>query len=189
MTAHFKLVVGLAGMPGAGKSVVVNIAKDVGYGVVVMGDVVREETVKRGLALNPENVGRVMLELRAEDGDSIIAKRCIPKIDKTRENKVIVDGIRSLSEVEEFRKNFSRFTLIAVHSSPETRFKRLYHRQRSDDPANWKIFNERDKRELGVGLGNAIAMAEYMIINEEDFQTAKRKAKENLKKAEEKWKK
>jgi len=32
-----KLVVGLAGMPGAGKSVVVNVARAGGYGVVVMG--------------------------------------------------------------------------------------------------------------------------------------------------------
>jgi len=187
--ANDKLVIGVAGMPGSGKSLVMSVAVESGYDVVVMGDVVREEAKKRGLEPTPANIGKVMLELRQAEGDSVIAKRCIPQTAKAKTQKVFVDGIRSLSEVEEFRKNFSQFTLIAVHSSPETRFKRLYHRQRSDDPANWKIFNERDKRELGVGLGNAIAMAEYMIINEEDFQTAKRKAKENLKKAEEKWKK
>ena len=62
-----KLVVGLAGMPGSGKSLVVETAQQEGYAVVVMGDVIREETQKRGLKLNPKNMGKVMLELRETD--------------------------------------------------------------------------------------------------------------------------
>ncbi|MEM3699514.1 MAG: AAA family ATPase [Candidatus Bathyarchaeia archaeon] len=182
-----KLVVGLAGMPGAGKSLVVSVAKEMMYSVVVMGDVVREEAAKRGLEPNPENLGRIMLELRRNEGSSVIAKRCIPKIEQVKESKVIVDGIRSLSEVEEFKKHFPSFTLIAIHSSPETRFKRLYHRQRSDDPKKWEIFYERDMRELSVGLGEAIAMAEYLIVNEENLDVVKEKAKDVLRKVEKKW--
>jgi dephospho-CoA kinase len=128
-----------------------------------------------------------MLELRQKEGNSIIAKRCIPKIEKTKENKVIVDGIRSPSEVEEFKKHFPKFTLIAIKASPETRFKRLYHRQRSDDPENWEIFHERDMRELSVGLGNAIAMAEYLMVNEEEREVVKEKIKKVLREVEEKW--
>lgn len=182
-----KLVVGLAGMPGAGKSVVVNVAKAMGYGVVVMGDVVREEASKRGLEPSPETLGRIMLELREKEGASVIAKKCTKKIRDAKEQKVIVDGIRSLAEVEEFKKQFPKFALLAVHASPETRFRRLYHRRRSDDPKNWQIFHERDMRELSVGLGNAIAMAEHLIVNEDDLETVKRKAEEVLRKVEEKW--
>jgi dephospho-CoA kinase len=76
---------------------------------------------------------------------------------------------------------------VAIQSSPETRFKRLYRRQRSDDPKNWKIFNERDARELSVGLGEAITMAEYKIVNEGEKAVVKEKIKEILKKVEEKW--
>ncbi|MGB9684830.1 MAG: AAA family ATPase [Candidatus Bathyarchaeales archaeon] len=182
-----KLIVGLAGMPGAGKSVVVNVAKAMGYGVVVMGDVVREEVAKRGLEPTPENLGRIMLELREKEGANVIAGKCIKKIQDAEEQKVIVDGVRSLAEVEEFRKQFPKFTLLAVHASPETRFKRLYNRQRSDDPKNWQIFHERDMRELSVGLGNAIAMAEHLIVNEDNLETVKRKTREVLRKVEEKW--
>jgi dephospho-CoA kinase len=187
MTTTLKLVIGIAGMPGAGKSIVVNTAKENSYSVVVMGNVVREETARRGLEPSPENIGRIMLELRDKEGDSVIAKRCIPKIDKAKETKVLVDGVRSLSEVEEFKKHYPKFTLIAVHASPETRFQRLYHRRRSDDSADWKVFHERDMRELSVGLGNAISMAEHIIINEETLDIAKTKAKEVLRKVEEKW--
>jgi len=89
-----KLVNGLAGMPGAGKSVVVAVAKDNGYGVVVMGDVVREEAEKRGLMPNPENLGKIMLELRQKEGNTVIAKRSIPKIESEAKHKVIVDGFK-----------------------------------------------------------------------------------------------
>lgn len=182
-----KLVVGLAGMPGAGKSVVVNVAKANGYGVIIMGDEVREEARKRGLEPTPENLGCIMLELRRLEGEAVIAKRCVPKMAGMAENKVIVDGIRSLAEVEEFRRSFPRFVLVAVHASPETRFKRLFHRRRSDDPKSWEVFCERDMRELSVGLGNAIALAEYMLVNEEGLGAAKRRAAEVLRRIEAKW--
>jgi hypothetical protein len=51
-----------------------------------------------------------------------------------------------------------------------------------------EIFRERDLRELGVGLGGAIAMAEHMLINEGSIETAKNRASEILRRAEEKWK-
>lgn len=182
-----KLVVGLAGMPGSGKSVVVNVARNCGYGVVVMGDEVREEAKKRGLDPTPENLGRLMLELRRVEGENTIAKRCVPKIMKDMHRKIIVDGVRSLAEVTEFRKSFEKFVLVALHSSPETRFRRLYNRQRSDDPKNWEVFLERDMRELNVGLGSAIAMAEYMIVNEKSLEDVKMKAEEIFRRIEEKW--
>lgn len=182
-----KLVLGLTGMPGAGKSLVVNVAKSNGYGVVIMGDVVREEAKRRGLEPNQENLGKTMLELREREGNNVIARRSILKIENVKEHKIIVDGIRSPTEIAEFKRHFPNFTLISIESSAETRFKRLYHRKRSDDPKSWKIFHERDQRELGVGLGEAITMAEYKIINKEEKAITKEKIREILKKVEQKW--
>jgi dephospho-CoA kinase len=184
-----KLVVGLAGMPGSGKSLVVETAAMLGYGVVVMGDVVREETLKRRLELNPKNVGQVMLELRRKSGASVVADKCIPKIERHETAKVIVDGVRSLSEVEAFKKHFANFNLMAVYASPETRFNRVYRRQRSDDPNCWEIFHERDLRELGVGVGDAIALAEYLVVNESSKANAKAAVKRFIQRIEEQWKK
>jgi dephospho-CoA kinase len=184
-----KIVVGLAGMPGSGKSLVVDTALQRGYDVVAMGDVVREETRRRGLELNPKNIGAVMLELRKAGGEGIIAEKCVPRIEEKASRKVIVDGLRSLHEVDVFKTRFPRFSLVAIHSSPETRFSRLYRRRRSDDPDGWELFRERDMRELTVGLGNAIAMAEHLIINEKSNSDAKAAAKEVLRRVEEKWNK
>ena len=182
-----KLIVAVAGLTGSGKSVFVHVATERGYSVVVMGDEVREEAKRRGIEATSENMGRIMLELRRLEGEASIARRCIPKIEKTRESRVVVDGVRSLSEVEEFRSHFASVVAVAVHSSPETRFRRLYSRQRSDDPKNWNIFRERDLRELSVGLGNAIAMAEHVIVNEGTLSAAKSRAAEVLSEIERAW--
>jgi len=182
-----KLVVGLVGMPGSGKSIVVEAAQQEGYAVVVMGDVIREETQKRGLELNPKNIGKVMLELRKTGGNSVIAEKCIPKILQQENSKIIVDGLRSLHEADAFKGHFAKFSLMAVHAAPETRFKRLHIRGRSDDPDGWAVFRERDVRELGVGLGDAVAMAEYLRINEKSRGNTKAKVKEALRKVEAKW--
>jgi dephospho-CoA kinase len=184
-----KLVLGVAGMPGSGKSLVVRVAKDMGYDVVVMGDVVRQEAQSRSLEPNAENIGRIMLELREKEGRTVMAKRCVPKIAEAKKDKVVVDGIRSLDEVEEFKKRFPKFSLVAICSSPETRFQRLYRRRRTDDAEDWEVFNERDARELRVGLGNAIAMADYTVVNEEALVAVKNRIRHVLGRVERKWKK
>jgi dephospho-CoA kinase len=98
-------------MPGAGKSLFVDVAEELGYVKVTMGDVIREETRKRGLELTPQNVGKVMLELRKEGGNNIIAEKCVPKILQQASSKIVIDGIRSLNEAEVFQANFEGFKL------------------------------------------------------------------------------
>jgi dephospho-CoA kinase len=169
-----KLVIGLAGMPGAGKSLFVEAANELGYAMVAMGDVIRQETLKRGLELNPQNVGKVMLQLREEGGNCVIAEKCVPKI---------------VEQADTFKAHFSKFTFVAVHASPETRFIRLNWRGRSDDPKNYQVFRERDLRELSVGLGNVIAMAEQIIVNDNGMEQFKAQVKDYLGWIEEKWKK
>jgi len=175
-----RIVLGVAGMPGAGKGTVREIFQKMGYPIVVMGDEVREEAKRRNLKPTPENLGMIMLKLREEEGKAAVAKRCIPKMEKAKE-KVVVEGVRSLNEVNEFKKHFPNFTLIAIHASPETRFRRLFQRKRSDDPKRWETFRERDLRELNVGIGAAIATADQMIVNEGSKVQLKRKTREILK--------
>jgi dephospho-CoA kinase len=184
-----KLVIGLTGMPGAGKSVVVQAAKDWGYNVVVMGDVIREETRNRGLELTPQNVGKVMLQLREESGPTVIAQKCVPKIVELASHKVIIDGLRSYAEAEVFKENFANFVLVTVHAPTKVRFERLNARGRSDDSASFEVFHEREMRELGVGLGAAIGLSEYVIVNDGTIDDVKCRAKAVLGRIEDKWNK
>jgi dephospho-CoA kinase len=176
-----KVIVGIAGMPGAGKGAFRRVIQTMGYPVVTMGDEIREVVKRRNLKPTPQNLGKVMLQIRGAEGPAAVAKRCIPKLKNTKEKLVFVDGIRSLHEVEEFKKHFPNFTLIAVHTSPKKRYQRLSRRRRSDDPKSWDIFIQRDLRELSVGLGAVIATADHMLINEGTLAQLRKKIRQVLK--------
>jgi dephospho-CoA kinase len=152
-----------------------------------MGDVIRQETLKRELELTPDNVGKVMLQLRQEHGNYVIAELCVPRISNQDSHKVLVDGLRSLFEADIFSQNFQKFSLLAIHASPQIRFTRLANRRRSDDPTEWQVFHERDMRELNVGLGNVMVMSEQMVVNHNSIELCKAKVKESLTRIEEKW--
>jgi dephospho-CoA kinase len=106
-----------------------------------------------------------MLQLRKEEGPEAIAKRLLPKVEATRSPTVVIEGIRSLHELTELSSKFEIVT-VAIHASPKSRFDRLLARNRSDDPKTWEVFQERDMRELEVGLGHVIALAETILCNE-----------------------
>ena len=107
----------------------------------------------------------MMKLLRKERGDSAVANLCLELIAKMGNEKVVVDGIRSMAEVEAFRKK-AMVLLVAVDASPERRFELLKERGREDDPLTQEMFNERDRRELGVGIAGAIALADETVSNE-----------------------
>lgn len=175
-----RVVVGVVGMPGSGKSIVDNVAGKLGFLVVVMGNVVREETSQRGIEPTPENVGRIMLQFR-EEGPAVVAKKCIAKIVGTNTHHVLIEGIRSFDEVQEFRRAFPDFRLLAIHSSPGTRFKRLLKRRRSDDSTSCETFTARDFRELYVGIGSAIALADRVVVNEGSIALFRAEVRQYLK--------
>ncbi|MEM2875674.1 MAG: AAA family ATPase [Candidatus Bathyarchaeia archaeon] len=177
-----KKALGIVGMPGSGKSVVREVAEKMGYATVVMGDVVRDEVRNRGLKLTPENLWSIMLEIRREFGPEVVAVRSLEKIKQLNGEVILIDGIRSLDEVELFRKFYPDLKIIAVHSSPKTRFKRLKMRGREDDPRCWEEFCERDRRELEVGIGDVIALSDFIVVNEGTKEYLERKVTEVLRK-------
>ena len=95
------------------------------------------------------------------------------KFKKIEQNVYIIEGIRSPQEVQYFRRRFKNFKIIAIHSNPQERFNRLIRRKRSDDSPDYKVVLERDNRELNFGIGNVIARADYMLINEGHIQNFK----------------
>jgi len=162
-------IIAVTGMPGAGKSTAAQALVQKGWRRVVMGDVIRAETKRRGLEPDSKNTGAVMRLLRKEHGEAAVADLCLKEIEKTGARKVVVDGIRSMAEVDEFRKK-AEVLLVAVHASPTRRFELLKERGRKDDPLTHEMFVERDRRELGVGIAEAIALADETISNQHTTQ-------------------
>jgi dephospho-CoA kinase len=161
-----RLIVCLTGMPGAGKSSVASFLKEKGFAVVTMGDAVREEAKRQGLEPTDVNLGKMMLKLRQDLGLGAVGHIVLQKLarDGDSSSHVVIDGIRSIAEVEVLKK-VGHVKLLAIHASQNTRFKHLKDRAREDAPSNGNEFAGRDKRELSVGVSEAIALANEMISN------------------------
>ena len=174
-----KLLICITGMPGSGKSIIAKAATDLKLPVVNMGDVVREETLKRYGVIEPDLMRKVSADLRREFGNRIIAIRTLEKIKDIDDPIIVVDGVRSLEEIDVF-KSHGNVVIIAIHASPKTRFERIRRRGRPGDPDNWDDFWRRDLVELSFGIGYVIALADYMIVNEGSIEEAYKRAREIL---------
>jgi dephospho-CoA kinase len=161
-----KLIVCLTGMPGAGKSTIANGLKSKGYEIINMGDAVREEAKKRNIEPSSQNLGKIMLELREKSGPGAVAELIQNKIKNSMSNVIVIDGIRSNEEIQVLRK-FGTVKLLSVHASTDTRYSFLLERRRSDDPQTRDNFDERDVREIKVGISTPIALADESISNNE----------------------
>jgi dephospho-CoA kinase len=171
-------VIVLTGMPGAGKEEFVKVAVETGYGVIRMGDVVREEAGRRQIMMDDRGVGGFANQEREAHGPGIWAERCLQALGK---EDTVIDGSRSLEELYVFRRSLGEgLRLVAIHSSPGQRFLRLQKRARYDAPHDREAFMERDKRELGWGIGSLIAMADVMLVNESDLEHFRAIAAEEL---------
>ena len=129
-----------------------------------MGNAVRKEAEKRNLDPTGSNLGNLMLDLRKKNGPGAVAELVKTQIENSTSNVIIIDGIRSSPEIEVLRK-FGKVKLLAIHASTNTRFGFLQNRGRSDDPKTKENFEERDNRELGVGISNPIALSDDAISN------------------------
>jgi len=151
-------------MPGAGKSTIADGLKTKGFEIINMGNAVRNEAKRRLLEPTGENLGKLMLELREKNGPGAVAELVKPEIENSKSDVIIIDGIRSYSEIEVLKK-YGDVKLLAIHASIDTRFGFLQKRGRSDDPKTKQNFEERDDRELNVGISNPIALSDDAISN------------------------
>ena len=163
--AHMvKLIVCLTGMPGAGKSTIAEGLKSKGFEKITMGDAVRTEATRRKIEPTGENLGKLMLELRKKNGPGAVAKLIKDQIASSKSDVVVIDGVRSIAEVDVLKK-FGTVKLLSIHASADTRFRFLSDRGRSDAPTGREDFGKRDSREIGVGMSESIALADETISN------------------------
>ncbi len=74
-------IIALTGMPAAGKGEVASVARERGWAVHRIGDLVWEETERRGLELAPASVGAFANGEREAHGYGVWASRSLERID------------------------------------------------------------------------------------------------------------
>ena len=167
----------ITGMPGSGKEELLNVARTLDIPFLRMGDIVREFHETSGAAAEGLSVGQVANGEREKHGKDIWAKRAIERMSG---DIFLVDGCRSMDEVDSYRGLSDQVYIIGVHAPPKVRYQRLIARGRDDAPQNIAEFEERDNRELGWGLGNVIALSDILIVNDSDLGSFQTRVREEL---------
>jgi dephospho-CoA kinase len=160
-------VIAIVGMTGSGKSEVACVFQQNGFRKIRFGDITDEEVKNRGLPLNEENERQVRQQLRKEHGMAAYAILNMPRIEEAlKSSNVVVDGLYSWDEYLILKQNLGdRFAVLAVWSSPASRYARLTGRKIR--PLTAAEAASRDKAEIeNSAKGGPIAMADYTVINE-----------------------
>lgn len=165
------LVIGVTGAFGSGKSTAADFLKSQGFRKIVLSSFLEEETKKRGI----KNITRKVLQdignqWRKKYGVGILAKKALKLLKKEGIKLAVIDGIRNVGEIDEFRKD-QRFVLLAVIADRKVRFERLQKLKRRE-ALTWDLFTKLDRRDLGLGqrktglhVAECIALADYFIDN------------------------
>jgi dephospho-CoA kinase len=145
------VIIGLVGLPGAGKTTVTEYLEDHGYVRVILSDVIREELVKRGVTeYTREILQNTGNEMRRSFGPAVLAKRAIHKLRAGGGGKFVIDGIRNSAEIA-FLTRQKRFVLMGIIAPSRLRFKRLTKRKTNTLTATYKEFLVQEKRENALG--------------------------------------
>lgn len=169
--------VGAIGQIGSGKDTVVKyISTKFFMPVISIGDIAREIAKSEGLPLTRQNLQELTEKYFERFGRTYFIDEAIRRIKCARHDKILITGIRTLTDITTLRKNFADdFVLILVTAKKRTRFQRLKLRGEPRDPKTWREFLEQDRNEERIfQLSEAGKLADYRIDNngsmEELFQ-------------------
>jgi dephospho-CoA kinase len=168
------MVIGVAGLAGAGKTTAVRyLSQSSGGRIVYLGEAVIEEVRARGLSETRENERKVRIELRHENGPAALAMVYADRVSECITNgiSVFIDAIFTQPEFDLFKSLApeGEAHLLAIEASFELRLARLERREERSFDRN--ELEERDKTELDkLGTGAVISAAEHSICNERSLE-------------------
>ncbi|MDR1696027.1 MAG: AAA family ATPase [Endomicrobium sp.] len=163
------MIIGFTGSYCSGKDTVADyIVKNYGYGHYSLSDVIRDSMKSEGIEPTRENLIVFGTNLRAENGNGVLAKKVLGLMGKER--NYCITSIRHPDEVSELKKR-KDFILINVDAPQSVRFERMKKRKRPGDPETLEKFIELEKKESqpsgsGQQLTKTAGMADMTFIND-----------------------
>lgn len=183
--------VGLTETIAAGKSLVKEaLTRKFNCDYVSLSTLIMEETLKKKRLpvdkFNKQNLGN---ELRQRYGNDALMKTAWNFMQKNKE-LLIVDGIRNPGEIEFLRKAVGKNAMIIAVDAPQTlRWQRVVARNKSTDPKTFEDFQKIDERDQGMNepeygqqVRKCIEMADYVLINDGNYEDFMNKCDEVISK-------
>lgn len=140
------MILGVAGLYGAGKGEAVEFLKARSFYGLSLSDVIRDELRRRGEDETRERMIETGNALRAAGGPAALADRLLTRLLPDR--NYVIDSIRHPAEVEALRAAGRGFRLIWIDADEATRIERLRRRGRGGDPTTLDGLRRLEGREL-----------------------------------------
>lgn len=172
MKRKYSQIIGLVGLPCAGKTTVAKYLEKKDYARITLSDFIKEEAKKNGVeVVSRETLQDYGNKMREQFGPQVLAQLAFRKIRTENFGKVVIDGIRNLYEIA-FLKVENNFTLIGITARPRIRFKRLLDRPNRPWSGSFSDFLRHEHREEGLGskeiglrVRECFKKADYLIEN------------------------
>jgi dephospho-CoA kinase len=161
------MLIGLAGLSGAGKSTAIAHLSAQGFGTgYYAGATLVDELVRRGLPQIPDNERAVRKELRDAHGMAVFAERALPALKaRMADGHVLLDAVYCPEERDCYRNAFGEnFAILAIAAPFDIRSARLL--VRLVRPITSDQLAARDELELGrFDLGSVLEIASHTLYN------------------------
>ena len=171
------MIIGVTGTIASGKGEIVNYLKNKGFEYYVYSDILREVAKQRNIEPTRENLQKLGTDIKKRTKNwGILSKKIIEKI---KTDKAVVDGIRNLDEIREFRKR-GGFYLIGINATQRLRYSRIMKRNRKGDPKTFKGFKKLDNLEnrgktKGQETNKCLKMVDFLVINDGSLEDLRKK--------------
>ncbi len=158
-------VIVLVGLPGSGKSTASTYIQRKKIPVIRMGFLTEKLLKRNKIPINEQNEKIIRTKLRKDFGADVYAKAVFPEIKKklVKHKIVVVEGMRSLSEYNYFKKKLFSIKIIFINLDVNICYHRLYRRK--ERPLKLSEFKNRCFEEQNLGLLKFKKMAHFILDN------------------------
>lgn len=182
-----KQIIGITGPFGSGKSTAALFFQEKGYKIASLSAFLEKEASKRKLSITRKNLQDIGNEWRKKYGSGALVKEAINIFKGS--DKIVIDGIRNIGEIDEIRKHKDSL-IIAIVADRKLRLERLKKLKRRENLTK-KLFDKLDSRDLGIGEKNTglqvafcIALADVFVDSNETIKEFRDRLKKIINKYE-----
>jgi dephospho-CoA kinase len=161
--------VGLVGGIASGKGTICDILAGIGYTIIALSDFVAEEIrAKQATNIDRKTYFETANEMRREKGNDVLCHLAISYITRNNINHFVIDGLRTVDEVQLMRRAFDDFFLIGINVPLEKRIERVLARRRRIDPSSTSdilLDMTREAKDVAEGcqLGDVLNICDFYV--------------------------
>ena len=160
------IVIGVTGKRGSGKDTFARYLKE-NHGFTVLEfskDGILPILVERSLEPTRENLIKIAMEARKEEGNDVFAKILCEKITK---GDYCVTGMRFSEELEYMKDRFGEdFILVSIMCEPKKRYERITKRgDKGESRITFEEFLKVEEKVTEKAIDDIIGSADYFIDN------------------------